>query len=147
MDIREVMNEKMMVFDLKATDKVGVLKELIGVLKDNKIIDDEKAFLDVVIKREEEFSTGIGMGVAIPHGKSSLVKKASIVFGKSRSGIDYNSMDKKPAHLFFLIAVPENSDDLHLKVLAQLSRALMHGEVREKLQNASTPEDVINTFK
>ena len=147
MEIKDVLDEKMMVFDLKAKDKNGVLKELVGVLKENGVVDDEEGFLEVVMKREEEFSTGIGYGVAIPHGKSGLVKKPAIVFGKSRQGIDYNSMDGKPAHLFFLIAVPDNSDELHLKVLAELSRSLMHKEVREELEKASTPEEVINAFR
>lgn len=146
MEIKDVLNKEMMIFDLKAKDKNEVLEELVSVLKESGVVDDEKGFLEVVKKREEEFSTGIGYGVAIPHGKSSLVKKPSIVFGKSRQGIDYNSMDQKPAHLFFLIAVPDNSDDLHLKVLAELSRALMHKEVRDELDKASTPEEVINAF-
>ncbi|ADV78786.1 MAG TPA: PTS fructose transporter subunit IIA [Thermoanaerobacter sp.] len=146
MEIKDVLNEKMMVFDLKAKDKNGVLEELVSVLKENGVVDDEEGFLEVVKRREEEFSTGIGYGVAIPHGKSSLVKKPAIVFGKSRQGIDYNSMDGKPAHLFFLIAVPDNSDELHLKVLAELSRSLMHKEVREELEKALTPEEVINAF-
>jgi PTS system nitrogen regulatory IIA component len=147
MNIKDVLDEKMMVFDLKAKTKEEVLKELVKVLKENDVVDDEEGFLEVVKKREEEFSTGIGYGVAIPHGKSSLVKKPSIVFGKSQNGIDYNSMDGKPAYLFFLIAVPDNSDELHLKVLAELSRALMHKEVREALEKASTPEDVIKAFE
>ncbi|XXF68254.1 PTS sugar transporter subunit IIA [Thermoanaerobacterium thermosaccharolyticum] len=126
---------------------LSVLKELIKPLAAKGAIDDEDKFLDVVLKREEEYSTGIGMGVAIPHGKSSLVKKASLVFGKSKEGIDYNSMDGKPAHLFFLIAAPENSDNLHLKILAKLSRSLMHEEVREELNKAETYEDVVNAFK
>lgn len=147
MEIKDVLNEKMMVFDLKAKDKTGVLEELVSVLKENGVVDDEEGFLEVVKKREEEFSTGIGYGVAIPHGKSSLVKKPAIVFGKSRQGIDYNSMDGKPAYLFFLIAVPDNSDELHLKVLAELSRSLMHKEVREELEKASTPEEVIKAFE
>jgi PTS system nitrogen regulatory IIA component len=147
MEIKDVLDEKMMVFDLKAKTKGEVLEELVKVLKENDVVDDEKGFLEVVKKREEEFSTGIGYGVAIPHGKSSLVKKPSIVFGKSQNGIDYNSMDGKPAHLFFLIAVPDNSNELHLKVLADLSRALMHKEVREALEKASTPEEVIRAFE
>ncbi|MEW9082802.1 PTS sugar transporter subunit IIA [Caldanaerobacter subterraneus] len=147
MEIKDVLNEKMMVFDLKAKTKEEVLEELVKILKENDVVDDEKGFLEVVKKREEEFSTGIGYGVAIPHGKSSLVKKPSIVFGKSQNGIDYNSMDGKPAHLFFLIAVPDNSNELHLKVLADLSRALMHKEVREALEKASTPEEVIRAFE
>ncbi|MDN5316371.1 MAG: nitrogen system component [Thermoanaerobacterium sp.] len=145
--IEEILDKDMMIFDLKSKDKLSVLKELIKPLAAKCVIDDEDKFLDVVLKREEEYSTGIGMGVAIPHGKSSLVKKASLVFGKSKEGIDYNSMDGKPAHLFFLIAAPENSDNLHLKILAKLSRSLMHEEVREELNKAETYEDVVNAFK
>jgi PTS system IIA component len=146
MEIKDILDEKMMVFDLKATTKEEVLKELVSILKKNGVIDDEEGFLNIVKKREEEFSTGIGYGIAIPHGKSDLVKKPSVVFGKSKKGVDYNSMDGKPAYIFFLIAVPENSDDLHLKVLAELSRSLMHEEVRKMLEKASTPEDVIKSF-
>ncbi|MEG6570016.1 fructose PTS transporter subunit IIA [Thermoanaerobacterium thermosaccharolyticum] len=145
--IEEILDKDMMIFDLKSKDKLSVLKELIKPLAAKCVIDDEDKFLDVVLKREEEYSTGIGMGVAIPHGKSSLVKKASLVFGKSKEGIDYNSMDGKPAHLFFLIAAPENSDNLHLKILAKLSRSLMHEEVREELNKDETYEDVVNAFK
>ncbi|TCW36465.1 PTS system D-fructose-specific IIA component (F1P-forming) (Frc family) [Thermohydrogenium kirishiense] len=145
--IEEILDRDMMIFDLKSKDKLSVLKELIKPLAAKGAIDDEDKFLDVVLKREEEYSTGIGMGVAIPHGKSSLVRKASLVFGKSKEGIDYNSMDGKPAHLFFLIAAPENSDNLHLKILAKLSRSLMHEEVREELNKAETYEDVVNAFK
>lgn len=145
--IEEILDKDMMIFDLKSKDKLSVLKELIKPLAAKGAIDDEDKFLDVVLKREEEYSTGIGMGVAIPHGKSSLVKKASLVFGKSKEGIDYNSMDGKPAHLFFLIAAPDNSDNLHLKILAKLSRSLMHEEVREELNKAETYEDVVNAFK
>ncbi|MDI3312296.1 MAG: fructose PTS transporter subunit IIA, partial [Thermoanaerobacterium sp.] len=128
--IEEILDKDMMIFDLKSKDKLSVLKELIKPLAAKGAIDDEGKFLEVVLKREEEYSTGIGMGVAIPHGKSNLVKKASLVFGKSKDGIDYNSMDGKPAYLFFLIAAPEDSDNLHLKILAKLSRSLMHEEVR-----------------
>ncbi|MGJ7045376.1 PTS sugar transporter subunit IIA [Thermoanaerobacterium thermosulfurigenes] len=145
--IEEILDKDMMIFDLKSKDKLSVLKELIKPLAAKGAIDDEGKFLEVVLKREEEFSTGIGMGVAIPHGKSSLVKKASLVFGKSKYGIDYNSMDGKPAYLFFLIAAPEDSDNLHLKILAKLSRSLMHEEVRDELNRVETYEDVINAFK
>lgn len=145
--IEEILDKDMMIFDLKSKDKLSVLKELIRPLAEKGTIEDEGKFLEVVLKREEEYSTGIGMGVAIPHGKSSLVKKASLVFGKSKDGIDYNSMDGKPAYLFFLIAAPEDSDNLHLKILAKLSRSLMHEEVRDELNKAETYEDVINSFK
>ncbi|SNX53578.1 fructose PTS transporter subunit IIA [Thermoanaerobacterium sp. RBIITD] len=117
--IEKILDKDMMIFDLKSKDKLSVLKELINLLVSKGIVTDSDKFLDVVLKREEEYTTGIGMGIAIPHGKSSLVKRAALVFGKSKEGIDYDSMDGKPAHLFFLIAAPENSDNLHLKILAK----------------------------
>lgn len=145
--IEEILDRDMMIFDLKSKDKLSVLKELIEPLAAKGVVEDSDKFLEVVLKREKEYTTGIGMGIAIPHGKSSLVKKASLVFGKSKEGIDYNSLDGKMAHLFFLIAAPEDSDNLHLKILAKLSRSLMHKEVREELNKAETYEDVANAFK
>lgn len=146
MEIKEILNPKLMIFDLKAKSKEGVLKELIHILKENGIVDDEEGFYEVVKKREDDFSTGIGFGLAIPHGKSTLVKKTAVVFGKSRSGIDFNSMDGNPAYIFFLIATPDTTDNIHLKILAELSRLLMHEEVRKALIEAETPEEVINAF-
>ncbi|SKA87766.1 PTS system D-fructose-specific IIA component (F1P-forming), Frc family [Clostridium sp. USBA 49] len=146
MTTREMFSKERVNFDLKASNKDEVLNELIDILvADGKVTDKEK-FKDAVLKREEEFSTGIGMGIAIPHGKSSAVKEASIVFGRSNKGIDYDSMDGKPAHLFFLIAVPEESSDLHLRALSEISRKLMHNDVREQLFKAETFEDFIKAF-
>lgn len=146
MEIRDMFSKERISFDLKATTKEEVIDELIDILyKDGKITDKEE-FKKAVLKREEEFSTGIGMGIAIPHGKSAAVKEASIVFGKSEKGIDFNSMDGEPAHLFFLIAVPEESNDVHLKALSEISRRLMHEEVREKLYKAQSFEDFIEAF-
>jgi PTS system fructose-specific IIA component/PTS system nitrogen regulatory IIA component len=146
MTTREMFSKERVNFDLKASNKDEVLNELIDILvADGKVTDKEK-FKDAVLKREEEFSTGIGMGIAIPHGKSSAVKEASIVFGRSNKGIDYDSMDGKPAHLFFLIAVPEESSDLHLRALSEISRKLMHNDVREQLFKAETFEEFIKAF-
>ncbi|WP_127836907.1 PTS sugar transporter subunit IIA [Clostridium prolinivorans] len=146
MTTREMFSKERVNFNLKGSNKDEVLNELIDILvADGKVTDKEK-FKDAVLKREEEFSTGIGMGIAIPHGKSSAVKEASIVFGRSNKGIDYDSMDGKPAHLFFLIAVPEESSDLHLRALSEISRKLMHNDVREQLFKAETFEDFIKAF-
>ncbi|AEE92674.1 MAG: PTS sugar transporter subunit IIA [Tepidanaerobacteraceae bacterium] len=146
MEIRDMFSKERVNFDLKATTKEDVLDELIDILyKDGKITDREE-FKKAVLKREEEFSTGIGLGIAIPHGKSAAVKEASIVFGKSKKGIDFNSMDGEPAYLFFLIAVPEESNDVHLKALSEISRRLMHDEVREKLYDAQNFEGFIEAF-
>jgi PTS system fructose-specific IIA component/PTS system nitrogen regulatory IIA component len=147
MTTKDMFSKNRISFDLKASNKDEVIKELIQLLYDDgKIIDKEK-FREAVLKREEEFSTGIGMGIAIPHGKSNAVKEASIAFGRSNKGIDYESMDDKPANLFFLIAVPEESSDVHLKALSEISRKLMHTEIREKLFKVQSFEEFIKIFK
>jgi len=90
MELKDMFSKERIVFDMKSKTKNEALEELIGLLvKDNKVNDPE-VFKNAVLKREEEFSTGIGMGIAIPHGKSNSVKEASIVFGKSPEGIDYD---------------------------------------------------------
>lgn len=147
MTTKDMFSKERVSFDLKATNKDEAIKELIEILyEDGKIIDKEK-FREAVLKREEEFSTGIGMGIAIPHGKSSAVREASIAFGRSNKGVDYESMDDKPAHLFFLIAVPEESSDVHLKALSEISRKLMHTETRNNLFKVESFENFIKVFE
>ncbi|MGM0379854.1 MAG: PTS sugar transporter subunit IIA [Bacillota bacterium] len=143
MKIIDLLSERTIKLNLKSENKENVIKELVELInKSNRLIDKNKV-LDAVFEREEKFSTGIGMGVAIPHAKSSSVKKPTIAFGKSKSGIDFESSDDEPAYLFFLIAVPENSSDEHLKILSKLSRRLMHKELRNSLKSAKTSAEII----
>lgn len=147
MATKDMFSKERVSFELKAGTKAEVIDELIDILiNDGKVLDKEE-FRRAVLKREEEFSTGIGMGIAIPHGKSSAVKEASIVFGRSSKGIDYGSMDDEPAFLFFLIAVPEESSDLHLRALSEISRKLMHNDIREKLFEVDSFEEFIKVFE
>lgn len=147
MSTKDMFSKERVSFDLKAKDKNAVIDELIEILyKDGKVTDKDQ-LKEAVLHREEEFSTGIGMGIAIPHGKCSAVKEPAITFGLSRAGIDYKSMDDQPAHLFFLIAVPESSSDIHLRALSEISRKLMHADVREKLKNADNFNDFISIFE
>jgi PTS system fructose-specific IIA component/PTS system nitrogen regulatory IIA component len=147
MAVKDMFSKERVKFDLKASTKNEVLDELIELLVADDKLTDKEVFKAAVLKREEEFSTGIGMGIAIPHGKSSSVKEACIVYGTSKKGIDYQSMDDEPAHLFFLLAVPEESNDLHLRALSEISRKLMHGDVREKLLKADNFEDFVKVFE
>lgn len=133
-------------FDLKAKTKEEVIDELIEMLHKDGKLKDKESFKRAVLKREEEFSTGIGMGIAIPHGKDSSVIEPCITFGVSKDGIDFDSMDGKPAHIFFLISVPEDAADTHLHILSFISRKLMHEDVRQKLFNAKDFEDILNAF-
>jgi PTS system fructose-specific IIA component/PTS system nitrogen regulatory IIA component len=147
MAVKDMFSKERVKFDLKASTKDEVLEELIELLVADDKVTDSEVFKAAVLKREEEFSTGIGMGIAIPHGKSSSVKEACIVYGTSKKGIDYQSMDDEPAHLFFLLAVPEESNDIHLRALSEISRKLMHSDVREKLIKADNFEDFVKIFE
>lgn len=99
------------------------------------------------MEREEKGTTGVGKGVAIPHVKSDAVKKPAVAFGRSKIGIDYGSMDEKLSHLFFLITVPEESHDKHLKLLAQLSRQLIHDDFRNNLLEAKNEDEVMSILE
>jgi PTS system nitrogen regulatory IIA component len=146
LDIKDLLSPARVEFNLKSRSKEDVVRELVDILyKDGKLYNKQK-FIDAVFKREKEFSTGIGMGIAIPHGKDESVKEPALTFGMSKEGIDYKAYDGTLAYLFFLISVPLNSDDMHLKVLSMLSRKLMHDEVREALMKAKSYEEVINAF-
>ncbi|TYP50902.1 PTS sugar transporter subunit IIA [Thermosediminibacter litoriperuensis] len=146
MRIRDILNKDCIDLNLKSTDKESVIKELISLLVNRGLIADKEEFFHAVWEREKTYTTGIGMGIAIPHGKSKSVKRAAVAFGKSERGIDFDSLDGKPAHLFFLIAVPEESHDLHLELISTLSRKLMHEEVRRALNEADTQEKVLEAL-
>jgi PTS system fructose-specific IIA component/PTS system nitrogen regulatory IIA component len=147
MEIKDMFSKERVCLQLGAKNKLEAIDELIDILVKDGKINDKEIFRKAVLKREEEFSTGIGMGIAIPHGKSDSVNEAAIVFGKSDQGIDYGSMDDKPAHLFFLIAVPQDSNDIHLRALSQISRKLMHENVRNAIMNSSNFEEFIKVFE
>ena len=146
MSTKDMFSKNRVCFNLKATTKDEVLDELIELLDKDGKLTNKGEFKEAVLKREEEFSTGIGMGIAIPHGKSEVVTEACIAFGKSEKGIDYQSMDDEPAHLFFLIAVPNDSSDVHLRALSEISRKLMHSEIREQLLKAQSFEVLSSVF-
>ena len=147
MNITELLSVNQIKLELTSKTKEDVIKEMVKILDENGKLLDKDKYIQAVIDREKEFSTGIGMGIAIPHGKSSGVKEPALVFGRSMDGIDYESMDDEPAQLFFLIAVPEESSNEHLKILSQISRKLMHKELRESLMKASSAEEIITLLQ
>jgi PTS system nitrogen regulatory IIA component len=110
-------------------------------LKVNERFNAE-AMLNVLLEREKLGSTGIGDGIAIPHGKMSGLNDLMISFGRSKDGIDFNAMDGKPVHLFFLLMAPENSAGQHLKILAKLSRMLKDTNFRKKLMSAKSKDEL-----
>ncbi|MDH6364010.1 fructose-specific phosphotransferase system IIA component [Enterococcus sp. PF1-24] len=142
MGLKELISEELIVLEMNSQTKIDGIKELAEKMKISQRITDLDVYLDAVMVREEESTTGIGFGVGIPHGKSIAVQTPSLAFGRSQKGIAYDSMDGKPVHLLFLIAVPENSNDEHLRILSQLSRKLMHQEIRDRLMNAVDKEEI-----
>ena len=146
MKIQDVLNKNVMLFDLQATDKEGVINEMIQSLVDNGVVTDFDTFKAGIMNREAQTSTGLGDGIAMPHSKNEAVKEATVLFAKSNKGVDYASLDGQPTDLFFMIAAPEGANDTHLAALAELSKYLMKPGFADKLRQASTPEQVISAF-
>lgn len=128
--------------NLSATTPQGVLAELINVLIASGLTIERAKAIDVLQQREKLGSTGIGDGVAIPHGKVSDLQDLVVAFGRSKKGIDFNAIDGKPVHLFFLLLAPENSTGQHLKALAKISKMLKTPNFRKKLIEAKTTNEL-----
>lgn len=146
MKIQDVLNKNVMLFDLQATDKEGVINEMVQSLVDNGVVTDFETFKTGIMNREAQTSTGLGDGIAMPHSKNEAVKEATVLFAKSNKGVDYASLDGQPTDLFFMIAAPEGANDTHLAALAELSKYLMKPGFADKLLQVSTPDQVIAAF-
>ena len=146
MKIQDVLNKNVMLFDLQATDKEGVINEMVQSLVDNGVVTDFETFKAGIMNREAQTSTGLGDGIAMPHSKNEAVKEATVLFAKSNKGVDYASLDGQPTDLFFMIAAPEGANDTHLAALAELSKYLMKPGFADKLRQSSTPDQVIAAF-
>ena len=141
MRISQLLDKGSIIANLAASDKKGVIDELAQAISENtKIPATELA--TVLLEREHLGSTGIGGGIAIPHGKLDAVKSIIVGFGLSRKGVEYDSLDNKPVHIFFLLLTPENSTGGHLKVLAQISKLLKMNDFKKSLITAESIDDV-----
>jgi PTS system nitrogen regulatory IIA component len=139
----EMLKSEFIIEELKATNKRDVLAELIGVIAKGEGTFDPEAMLRIFLEREKLGSTGIGDGIAIPHGKLVGLDETVIAFGRSRAGVAFEALDGKPVHLFFLLAAPENSAGRHLKALARISRMLKDRVFRKNLLEATAHNDFV----
>lgn len=144
MKIMDILDEKAVSENLKANDVKSILDELSEPLIALNKIEDKEKLIDVLLAREELGSTGIGDGVAIPHGKLKGLEKIEVAFGRSIEGVDFKAIDGQPVHLFFLLVAPEGSPGSHLKVLARVSRLLKDSFFREALLKAKSKEEIVN---
>ncbi|RKQ30276.1 fructose-specific PTS transporter subunit EIIC [Oceanobacillus halophilus] len=128
--------------DLQGTERDEVIDEIIGKFDAKGVLESKEVFKQAILDRENQSTTGLGMHIAIPHGKSNTVKRPAVAFGMKRDGVDWSSIDGTDAKLIFMIAVPEESaGDTHLQILQMLSRKLMDDEFREQLLSVRTKEE------
>ena len=135
-----------MLLDLQATTKEAAIDEMINSLVDNGVVTDFDVFKSGIMAREAQTSTGLGDGIAMPHSKNAAVKEATVLFAKSNKGVDYESFDGQPTDLFFMIAVPEGANDIHLAALAELSKYLMQDGFADRLRQVTSADEVIEAF-
>ncbi len=140
MKISEILNKNLLIPNLQSKNKKGVLEELASVLVAQGKLPDLEKVVEVLLDREKLGSTGIGDGIAIPHGKIRDLGEVVASFGRSREGVEFESIDQKPTHLFFLLVAPENSAGIHLKALARISRLLKDPNFRKRLMEAENEE-------
>jgi len=141
-NIKDLLQDDLVLDDIKATDKMGVIREFAAHLKRAGKVRDAEELVRVLVERESLGSTGIGDGVAIPHGKLSEIREMIVAFGRSRQGVDFQSRDSKPAHLFFLLVTPLDMPGEHLKTLARISRILKNPVLRDHLTHSVHRQDL-----
>ena len=144
MKIIELLTIETIILPIKGNTKTAVIEELIDVLERTGRISNYEHFKYAVMERESQSTTGIGDGVAIPHAKHSTVIQPSIVFGRSDEGIDFESLDGAPSHLFFMIAVPEDANHVYLNALSRLATILLNEDARNQLMDAPSPLEILD---
>ena len=147
MKLLDIVSSGGVVDDLRAETKEGVLREMSEVAAASVPSLSVQSLTSILLDRESLGSTGIGDGVAIPHGKVPGLTRLVAVFGRSRAGVQFHSLDGKPAHLFFLIMAPEQSAGMHLKALARISRLLKDTRFRRSLLDARDADDLRRILK
>lgn len=135
--------------DLKSTDKVSVIEEMVGALKDTNSIDPNEVndILRALMKREELGSTGIGKGVAVPHAKHPSINKIIGLVARSSQGVEFDALDGEPVYLFFLLLSPKDSSSSHLSALERISNVIRDGDFRRFMKEASTREEIVDTLE
>lgn len=142
--LKSMITKECISLNLTAKSKNDVIDELVNMLFKNGKLNDPKEYKKQILKREEESSTGLEEGIAIPHAKTAAVKVPTVAIGISKDGVDFNSLDGEPSKLFFMIAAPANAKDSHIEVLSQLSTSLLEDDIREGILNAKSKEEIIN---
>lgn len=142
MNISDFLKEDFIIADLKAGDKKETLTEVSNFLEHKGVIQDRDKLLQALLDREQLGSTGIGDNMALPHAKSEVIDRIVTVFARSREGIDFKSLDRKPVHFIFLLLAPSTSTGLHLKALAKIARLFKIQSLRENILKAESAAEI-----
>ncbi len=147
MKLLDILSPESISLDVKAQGKKDVLAELCGLLSAAKKLEDPKALIQTLSDREALGSTGIGQGVAIPHGKSPSIAGQAAALGISKKGVDFDALDGEPVHILFLLVAPPDAAGLHLKALAKVSRLLKDQVFRQALRDAPSAEEILRIIR
>ncbi len=147
MKVTEFLDIKGVRLDLQSSEKQDILKELVDILADVKDIGDKKVILKALLERESLGSTGIGQGIAIPHGKTDKVKELNSVLAISKKGVNFEALDGEPVYIFFLLVAPKDAAGPHLKALAQISRMLRDTYFCDLLRRCESVEQVYDLIR
>jgi len=147
MTLLDILSADSTLVDLKGETKEDIIAELVDTLAVGDAISDRDKVLQAVLEREKIMSTGIGDGIAIPHGKSDAVEKLVAALGTQRRGVDFEALDGEPAYVFFLLVSPANVSGPHIKALARISRLLKNEDFKKKLIAAETAAEIIEIIE
>ena len=149
MDLSSLLTVEQIIPQMQSAERWGAIAELVGLLvKVGKVkADDHETVLNALKQREETMSTGIGFGIAIPHASSDRVTEVVAAFGRSTSGIEFDSLDNAPVNFVVLFVVPRDQFQMHLRTLAAIAKLLNDRAVREALASAKTAEEILAIFK
>ena len=147
MKITDLLTKESIDLNVKASNKKDVIEKAVDLMEHNGNIKDKAEYLKLVMKREEEGTTGVGEEIAIPHGKGEVIAKPGLAAMVIPDGVDFESLDGKPIKLLFLIAAPDNKENVHLEVLSRLSTLLMDEKFRKELINAKTKEEFVEIIE
>lgn len=147
MKITDFLDQRAIKIGLTAHDKEGILRELVDVLAEVKDVGDRKAIVKALLERENLGSTGIGQGIAIPHGKTDRITELVAVLGISRKGVNFDALDGEVVYIFFLLVAPKETAGPHLKALAQISRLLRDSYFCELMKRCQTPDELYELIK
>ena len=147
MNLLDILSLESTIVDLKGESKEDIIAELVNSLAGGDAITDRDQVLQAVLDREKIMSTGIGDGIAIPHGKSAAATELVAAMGTQRRGVDFDALDGEPAFVFFLLVSPANVSGPHIKALARISRLLKNDEFKKKLIEANSAEEIIATIE